>query len=793
MSIMRSVLTGALSVPVERQQVTFANKAEMELYDKKLASQLTSNIALKEKELELTTANDQRKEDEAMAKRKDFLIALGFTPEYLDFKGNGILVSDGAMNSFLEVGKNTYGVNNWWNTPTAFAPPGQDTTGKTIQEIELGGFGMSSGSKFNKDTVTSNVKNNSNLSDNISDVELGNYKDNKTNTGNFNYSTNYFFPQPTKAISEGSLYVNSSVNNGNPVYAYQIEQTPGKGDFGATWYVDTVGTDGKVNTGILNLAQGSGWYKGDSDIGKKIIMQTQGLFDPPNLSKINYMAELNGKNYYVGALSDSQGNITLNYVDPRLQKLIGFNALNYSADTTQVPGVPVDVGTTVPTSINPFSMPIDEWNAKYEIPLAPYSKDEVFPKVETPEYGASILDVGRVQRQGIGIVFGDKPFDIENLGDDSFRISVLGNEPQLESSVQSLNQIILNTDVLFRNLRGEAPNEKITSVLGIPQGADFQTQGTAVINAFNSLRINLRTEYSNMIENNSPDIAVLKEAADIETETDPNIISAKLADYQMGLLQSPFDLVNAIERFNLRQEDKQIKATQNVSSVLSKVFPSATLTDDITAPVEDSNTQFINFLKENITAEGLELVKGGNQQEVQESNLFENLNEAIIELSQGDENVRAVLNQEAFRIINAVARGDEGAPFKIEDVREKDITQRTETFETQMTTEELKNKWLTENSVDTDSDDIKKGATVTINGKKLTAESDIGGEGSFFDPNTGYLIFKNPSLPPGHVDPRPTEALTGFFGIGSNKSQENWDILYGKTHRPDGTPLKPYK
>ena len=783
MSIMRSLVTGFVSPFVEQQQAKFASKAEMELYNKKLDAQLTSNIALKEKEIELTTANDQLKDDKAMDKRRKFLIALGFTPEYIDFKGDGILVSDGAMNSFLEVGKNTYGVNNWWNTPTTFSPDGQNTTGKTIQEIELGGYGMSSGSKFNKNTVTSNVKNNSNLSDNISDVELGNYKNDKTNTGNFNYSTNYFFPQPTKAISEGSLYVNSSVNNGKPVYAYQIEQTPGEGDFGATWYVDTVGKDGTVNTGVLDLAQGSGWYQANSDIGKKIVTQNLGLFDPPNLSKVNYMAQVGGKNYYIGGTDDGKGNIILNYVDPKLHKIIGFNAMGY--ETT--PG-PVDQTKTT-AFVNTFSMPIDEWTARYNIPLAPYSKDEVFPKVETPEYGASILDVGRVQRQGIGIVFGDKPFDIENLGDDSFRISVLGNEPQLESSVQSLNQIILNTDVLFRNLRGEAPNEKITSVLGIPQGADFQTQGTAVINAFNSLRINLRTEYANMIENNNPDIAILKEAANI-TDTDPNIVAAKLADDQMGKLQSPFDLVNAIERFNLRQEDKQTKATQNISSVLSTVFPSATLTDDITAPVENSNTQFINFLKENITAEGLELVKGGNQQEVQESNLFENLNEAIIDLSQGDENVRAVLNQEAFRIINAVARGDEGAPFKIEDLRSRDIDVKTEEFETATTNQELLTKWLTENSVDTDSDDIKKGATVTINGQELTAKTDAGGtNASFFDPNTGYLIFKNPSLPPGHVDPRPTAKFMGF----TSKSQENWDILYGKTHNPNGTPLNPYK
>ena len=49
MSIMRSLVTGFVSPFVERDQVKFKNKAEMELYDKKLASQLTSNIALKEK------------------------------------------------------------------------------------------------------------------------------------------------------------------------------------------------------------------------------------------------------------------------------------------------------------------------------------------------------------------------------------------------------------------------------------------------------------------------------------------------------------------------------------------------------------------------------------------------------------------------------------------------------------------------------------------------------------------------------------------------------------------------
>ena len=125
-------------------------------------------------------------------------------------------------------------------------------------------------------------------------------------------------------------------------------------------------------------------------------------------------------------------------------------------------------------------------------------------------------------------------------------------------------------------------------------------------------------------------------------------------------------------------------------------------------------------------------------------------------MADGDEAVANILNTEAFKILNSVVNKEENAPFKIEDVRSRDIEVKTKEFETATTSQELLTKWLTENSVDPDSDDIKAGATVTINGQELTAKTDAKGKGSFFDPNTGYLIFKNPSLPPGHVDPRPT-------------------------------------
>ena len=57
-----------------------------------------------------------------------------------------------------------------------------------------------------------------------------------------------------------------------------------------------------------------------------------------------------------------------------------------------------------------------------------------------------------------------------------------------------------------------------------------------------------------------------------------------------------------------------------------------------------------------------------------------------------------------------------------------------------------------------------------------------GGQGSLYDEDTGFLIFKSRDLKPGHVEPRPKGE-----GVG-NKTPKNWDLLYSKTHNADGTP-----
>ena len=141
-------------------------------------------------------------------------------------------------------------------------------------------------------------------------------------------------------------------------------------------------------------------------------------------------------------------------------------------------------------------------------------------------------------------------------------------------------------------------------------------------------------------------------------------------------------------------------------------------------------------------------------------------------------------------ILNKVIDGN--GFITIEDIqkREGKIAERQETIS--QDEQEKINTWLAKDSVELDSPDLTPGASITINGKTVIPKLDTGGtNASFFDSKTGYLIFKSPSLPPEHVEPRPTVTFTVGLSLKANsKTKTNWDALYGDTHNPDGTPKK---
>ena len=92
-------------------------------------------------------------------------------------------------------------------------------------------------------------------------------------------------------------------------------------------------------------------------------------------------------------------------------------------------------------------------------------------------------------------------------------------------------------------------------------------------------------------------------------------------------------------------------------------------------------------------------------------------------------------------------------------------------------------QWLREGSVDPISKIPSEAAEWRReNRSDPNVKTAGGGQGSLYDEDTGFLIFKSRDLKPGHVEPRPKGE-----GVG-NKTPKNWDLLYSKTHKADGTP-----
>ena len=219
-------------------------------------------------------------------------------------------------------------------------------------------------------------------------------------------------------------------------------------------------------------------------------------------------------------------------------------------------------------------------------------------------------------------------------------------------------------------------------------------------------------------------------------------------------------------------------AKTNIQSVIEKYYP------NFMAPTP-GDTTLNQFILDNVTSDELIAIR---DEKITDTTLSK-LRAALVN-DIDDVNDRRIINAEIDEILNKVIDGN--GFITIEDIQKREgrIAKRQEI--TSQDEQEKINAWLTKDSVELDSPDLTPGASITINGKTVTPKLDTGGtNASFFDSKTGYLIFKSPSLPPGHVEPRPTVTFTVGLSLKANsKTKTNWDALYKDTHNPDGTPKK---
>ena len=207
MRALQGVATGYLDARVGQfEAAAEAKRKEKELADKYKAEEaMRINIQNNER-IETNKLNAIKKEEDRN-RRKEELLSLGFTEEYLMSHGQYALGSDNNAQNFIKLGQDQYGIARWWDTPINFQHDGGNYKGMTVQEYIM----SSGGGNFNSENVKNETKNRANIPDAIADNQI------QTNEG-VNISTSgtplngkdLFFASPKRARSEGETYINTT-------------------------------------------------------------------------------------------------------------------------------------------------------------------------------------------------------------------------------------------------------------------------------------------------------------------------------------------------------------------------------------------------------------------------------------------------------------------------------------------------------------------------------------------------------------------------------------------------------
>ena len=178
--------TGYIEARVEAMETAAKIKADKKKFDDELNAQTTAKIKIKNAEIdknyELAEIDKQKK----IKDRRNYAIALGFTPEYLSLYGDTILENSTNWSNFLQLGADTYGVTRWWDTPILFRNEGEK--GETIQDISL-----QNKSSYNNNQVTKNTADSVNIPTNSANVTIsGETSINKKTTSRIRYKNSIY-------------------------------------------------------------------------------------------------------------------------------------------------------------------------------------------------------------------------------------------------------------------------------------------------------------------------------------------------------------------------------------------------------------------------------------------------------------------------------------------------------------------------------------------------------------------------------------------------------------------------
>ncbi len=780
MDILQPLAKGYFEGSVDIMTARAKEKADAKRIDDEYKARLANSLAVLEKTKELEEESNQAEKEKNITKNKEYANALGLTPDYIATLPDNIFEDRVSFNDFMSYKSKQYGgFENWYVKPINFG----EYKGQTIQEMELG-TKIKTNVNFSKSNVVDNTKVNSNISDSIGSVTLGNYEDSGGKDENF-YGQYLFNPKPQLGYSATTQWVNPTVHTEGsgqlPLSVFQIENTPGAKDYGNDYYY----YDAENKLTQINLSQG--WFKANEGIGLDISKKAMNMFeDSQEVSK--HMVEYNGNFYPIDIMTTKQnGNIKsqdVTYASPKLLDLLDINLKQYESIPSSVPGVPVEISEQKVVGFNSIQIPKNDFSQMIGSDILDYNDKNIIVDSDQRE-GANFNNLSRAVNSNSKLVFGQNAFGftpfVEGGVTKYSMTSILSNDPNIEAALAGLTSTTNNTEFYIQNLANNnlTINSTVANVLGFtttnPVQLSSEEATLKVGQAFKLLREDYLKYYTQVLKETPDAYDAEKELYDIPKTLEGGALAIALANINMSEINGVESLVTNRMNFD-KSMAMQIKAGEdNIQSAIEKYFP------NFMSPSKPGDTTLNQFILENITSEDLIAIRDGNQTE----NTLAKLKNALV-TDVVDATDRNIIADEIDSILTAVIQGN--GFITIDQLQKQEGTMNEITGRV---SDELQT-WL-------DANKVALPAEINLADEGYDVEDMVGyqikrAQNEVFirnnpdhNPETGLKLFVNPNLKPNHVEPRPRSPF--FKGLPDQRGGfEDWNRLWGKTHNPDGTP-----
>ena len=507
MRALQGVATGYLDARVGQfEAAAEAKRKEKELLDKYKAEE-AMRINIQNNEITKNAELDAIKKQEERDRRKNDLLNLGFTEEFIAAHGQYALGSDTNFSNFIKLGQDTYGIARWWDTPINFG----SSQGMNVQEHL-----MQSGDAFNNDTVKKETKNRVNIPDAIADNQI--QTDEKPLTTKKDtkplYGKNLFFAKETAARSEGKNYINHQT--GQIINAFQYEQTAGEKNFGGLHYTTVYaehddGQGGTILMPELHSVDMRQFVPLEGKNGQDSFKKFNG--DIKSSTATSYLVwnpetereeRINGRiyEYYDGSTEE-----ILDGISPSLAKTFNIE-LTEKIKENLPPSLGFEKETT---KINTFSVNKNDFQELSKEELRPVSTTSSSADLSTNKFNApsdmSYTEKNQYKQNAVGLA----GFDIgkstefkESFTDPGSAVLNFIGETEADKAAKEFGAIIdttwnyhtrLLTD--YQNSRGERGfiNETIAKELGLesnnPQDIQPEIFANAVASYYKEIRTSL--------------------------------------------------------------------------------------------------------------------------------------------------------------------------------------------------------------------------------------------------------------------------------------------------------------